>query len=200
MLAGVWTMPATSPITCIKEYSPPKSLLHSCAALPLHFTAPCPARLPHHASHPIQPHQQESIELLNSVPESMRACLIEAAKLAGPAFKRKAPEQAAAGGGLGGLGSGPLSFEISVDAGRAPPASAALAAFAAAAGAGPSGGQLPTAESDQLLLGAPPIPPLTSGPLLHIPPLPAPPAACAVPAGPLGDGPQQLLDLIRCAK
>ena len=63
---------------------------------------------------------QESIKMLNSVPESMRACLIEAAKLSAPGFKKK---EAAAGSELGSLGgsAGPLSFNISVDAGRAPP-------------------------------------------------------------------------------
>lgn len=79
--------------------------------------------------------------MLNSVPESMRACLIEAAKLAGPAFKHKVSDPAAAGAASS---SGPLSFNISVDAGRGPPAPAAdaVAAFATAAanGAGGSGG------------------------------------------------------------
>ncbi len=76
--------------------------------------------------------------MLNSVPESMRACLIEAAKLAGPAFKRKMSDPPFAGAASG---SGPLSFNISVDAGRGPPAPAAgaVAAFATAA-AGSTGG------------------------------------------------------------
>lgn len=98
-----------------------------------------------------RPSLQESIEMLNSVPESMRACLIEAAKLAGPAFKHKVSDPAAAGAASS---SGPLSFNISVDAGRGPPAPAAdaVAAFATAAanGAGGSGG-MPNAESDPLI-------------------------------------------------
>lgn len=148
----------------------------------------------------------------------MRACLIEAAKLAGPAFKNKAPEQpedgAGGSGSLAGLGPSPLSFEISVDAGRGPPAPApsAMAAFEAAvvAGTGEAAAlpAMPTAESDQLLLmtGGPP---MGSDRLLPMPPpLPAPPLLGAqqpggapvapAPAAALGDGPQQLLDLIRC--
>lgn len=161
--------------------------------------------------------------MLNSVPESMRACLIEAAKLAGPAFKRKAAEPPLA---LGGGAAGPLSFNIQVDASSRslppvpPPAPGPMAAFAAAAaaaaGPGSTGGQLAGSESDPLIPGliAGPLP---SDPLLAaIPPLPVPPlpggeqpaaastgdAAGAAPAAgdaaaaPGGEQ-QQLLDLIR---
>lgn len=77
--------------------------------------------------------------MLNSVPESMRACLIEAAKLAGPAFKRKIADPALAGAASG---SGPISFNIAVDAGRGPavPAAGVVTAFATAGGTGGSGG------------------------------------------------------------
>lgn len=152
--------------------------------------------------------------MLNSVPESMRACLIEAAKLSAPGFKKKA--EAAAGSELGSLGgsAGPLSFNISVDAGRAPPAApaSAVAAFAAAAGGAGGGGGLAGAESDPLLLmaGA-----MGSDPLLGpIPPLGAPPTtvpqavdgqgatasgdAAAAQRGAAPGNQQQLLDLIRC--
>lgn len=151
--------------------------------------------------------------MLNSVPEAMRACLIEAAKLSAPGFKKKA--EAAVGGELGSLGgsAGPLSFNISVDAGRAPPAApaGAVAAFAAAAAAGSSGVGLGGAESDPLLLmaGA-----MGSDPLLGpIPPLGAPPTtvpaavdgqgavggsdAAASQRGAAAGNQQQLLDLIR---
>ncbi|PSC72449.1 myb-related B-like isoform B [Micractinium conductrix] len=123
-----------------------------------------------------RPSLQESIDMLNSMPESMRACLIEAAKLAGPAFKRKTAVEGALGGGNGGLGCMPLSFNISVDAGRAPPAPAAgaVAAFAAAAGGGGGSGGLPGAESDPLIAGL--MGGLASDPLLgSIPRLSAPP-------------------------
>ena len=146
--------------------------------------------------------------MLNSVPESMRACLIEAAKLAGPAFKRKTAEQqvpaAAAGAGAAG---GPLSFNISVDAGRGPPvvhpAAAAAAADAeplasfpsagamataagadaAAAGVQPQATPLPSGESSDPLISGILNGVLASGPLLcPIPSLPPPP----LPVGPVG--------------
>jgi hypothetical protein len=165
---------------------------------------------------------QESIDMLNSVPESMRACLIEAAKLAGPAFKRKAAEQqqqqAAAPGGAAAA-VGPLSFNISVDAGRAPPTNAgasagAMAAFAAAAatGAQRSGSMPATAESDPLITG------LLAGALGSDPMLGPLSSLAAAPSTQRGgqpadveqqqqagqqrqggSDPQQLLDLIRWA-
>ncbi|KAL4444372.1 hypothetical protein ABPG75_012109 [Micractinium tetrahymenae] len=130
-----------------------------------------------------RPSLQESIEMLNSVPESMRACLIEAAKLAGPAFKRKTSDPTLVGPASG---SGPLSFNIAVDAGRRPPAPAAgaVAAFAAAAGGGGGGsGSMPNAESDPLIPGLM-VGALGSDPLLGpLPPLSAPPSS--IPALPL---------------
>lgn len=157
--------------------------------------------------------------MLNSVPESMRACLIEAAKLAGPAFKRKAADHVAPG--AVGSGSGPLSFNITVDAGRAPPAPAsagAIAAFAAAAaGGGVSAAGLPPAESDPLISGLVvgglgsdallgPIPPLPALPMA-VPSLPLPVShqqtAAAAAAGQAQDGnggdQDQLLDMLRWA-
>jgi hypothetical protein len=162
--------------------------------------------------------------MLNSVPESMRACLIEAAKLAGPAFKRKAAEQqqqAAAAPGGAAAAVGPLSFNISVDAGRAPPINAggsagAMVAFAAApapaaTGAQRSGSMPATAESDPLITG------LLAGALGSDPMLGPLSSLAAGPSmqrgGQPADGeqqqagqqrqggsdPQQLLDLIRWA-
>ena len=158
--------------------------------------------------------------MLNSVPESMRACLIEAAKLAGPAFKRKAAEQqqaAAAAPGGATAAVGPLSFNISVDAGRAAPtggaagAMAAFAAAAAAAGVQGAGSMPATAESDPLItgllagaLGSDPM----LGPLPSLAAAPStqqgdqPPLAAEQQAGQQrqgGSDPQQLLDLIRWA-
>jgi hypothetical protein len=122
---------------------------------------------------------QESIEMLNAVPESMRACLIEAAKLAGPAFRRKAAD----GGGSGGGG---LCFNISVDAGRGPSVAAALAAAGAHGGDGGSGA-LDGGESDPLIsglvgqaLGSNPL----LGPLPVLPPPPPlPPATMPIAVG-----------------
>jgi hypothetical protein len=164
--------------------------------------------------------------MLNSVPESMRACLIEAAKLAGPAFKRKAADCGAA---PGSSGPGPLSFSITVDAsGRgaaaAPPPAAgpAMAAFAAAAAGIPAAppGVLGVAESDPLISALPggnigsnpllgPLPSLAGVPSARTAPMPAAeavaaggsrlPAAAAAGAQHGGSGDQQeLLELIRC--
>lgn len=150
--------------------------------------------------------------MLNSVPESMRACLIEAAKLAGPAFKRKAVECGAAPGS-----SGPLSFSITVDAsGRgaaaAPPPAAgpAMAAFAVAAAGIPAAppGLIGVAESDTMISTLPggnigsnpllgPLPSLAGLPSAQAPPLPVAKAAATQQDG--SDDQQQLLELIRCA-
>ncbi|GAB4817302.1 hypothetical protein N2152v2_004348 [Parachlorella kessleri] len=71
-----------------------------------------------------RPTLQESMELLNSLPSAAKQCLLEAARLAGPAFKKKgmlpaqgmpAASKEGAAGAAGGM-SGPGSFAISVDA------------------------------------------------------------------------------------
>ena len=116
--------------------------------------------------------------MLNSLPENTRACLIEAAKLAKPAFAKKSSKSGGGGAG-GGVTQGPLgatSFSIDVHAGReAPgPSGAVQHPPAAVAYAGGPAGVPPSADLFQGALpeGAVPVGPAAATAQQLMPPPP----------------------------